>query len=123
MRSGLGGLANADEQQAFGGEAGGGVEEEGLVGSCLEFTGGQGGGSGGGHAGVAGEQGGLGVAAFFCLRVAGCDDEEFDVERCQIGKNQVSLHVDYCFTLGLRFASGRGFLRCGMGEKQIPLRE
>jgi len=73
VRGCLGLLAEADDEETLGGETGGGVEQEGLIGSALEFPTGEGGGGRGLDRFVCGEEDrvGFGVGGFRSLGVDG----------------------------------------------------
>ena len=100
MRRGLGGFTDADEEQALGGESGGSVEEESLVGSGFEFTGSEGSGRSSGDGFIGDEKGRLrlGVFAFFGLGVPGGDDEHLCFDGGEGGESQLSLHADHYST-------------------------
>jgi len=112
MNSGLGLLAEADEEEAFGGETGWRVQQEGLVGAGLVFAGCEHRGCRGRDRRVGGEKHGrrFGVGAFFGLGVYGWDSEQFCLNFGKSCKRQRSFHR----FLRLRFRSKRRSIAAAM---------
>ncbi len=92
MHRGLGLLAQADQQQPLGGQAGRGVQQQRLVGAGLVFAAGEHGGRGGLHGRVGGQQHGLGlgVGAFGGLCVGGQHGQQFGFDSGKMRKRQLS---------------------------------
>ncbi len=101
MDGGLGFLAETDDEEAFGLESGGGVEEEGFIGAGFEFAGGEDGGGGGADGFITGEQDGLGLGlgALGGLSVDGGDGEEFGFDLGEVREGKVCAHTGSLFHL------------------------